>query len=56
MCGICGFSPSIGQRKDRQLIEAMKSYLYHRGPDGKGSYFSDDCAKHSAGVFLNLSV
>ncbi len=43
MCGICGFSPSIGQKEDGRLIETMKSYLYHRGPDGEGSYFSKEC-------------
>ncbi|MGR3173243.1 MAG: asparagine synthase (glutamine-hydrolyzing) [Candidatus Scalindua sp.] len=43
MCGICGFSPSIGQREDMQLIERMKAYLYHRGPDGEGSYFASEC-------------
>lgn len=43
MCGICGFSPSIGQEVNKRTIETMKAYLYHRGPDGEGDYFSEEC-------------
>jgi asparagine synthase (glutamine-hydrolysing) len=43
MCGICGFTLSIGQEEDRRIINTMKSYLQHRGPDDEGSYFSRQC-------------
>ena len=43
MCGICGFSPSIGVETDKVIIEKMKAYLYHRGPDDDGEYFSWHC-------------
>lgn len=43
MCGICGYTSSLGPEKDRRVIEDMKAYLFHRGPDGEGSFFSDDC-------------
>lgn len=43
MCGICGFTSSIGREEDERLIEIMKSYLHHRGPDDEGSYFSNEC-------------
>lgn len=43
MCGICGFTISMGIERDKTIIETMKSYLRHRGPDGEGSYFSKIC-------------
>lgn len=43
MCGICGFTPSLGRSADEFVIETMKSYLTHRGPDGEGTYFSENC-------------
>ena len=43
MCGICGFTPSLDRREDEYVIETMKSYLTHRGPDGEGTYLSEKC-------------
>lgn len=43
MCGICGFSPSLGREEDERVIEIMKTFLRHRGPDGEGSYLSERC-------------
>jgi len=43
MCGICGFTLSIGRQEDERIINAMKSRLQHRGPDDDGSYFSQEC-------------
>lgn len=40
MCGIAGFCNFKGQQKKN--IEKMKERMYHRGPDGGGSYFSQD--------------
>ena len=35
MCGICGFTG----KEDKELLKAMNSTLYHRGPDDEGYYF-----------------
>lgn len=43
MCGICGYTSSLGYEKDKQVIEKMKLYLHHRGPDEEGSFFSKEC-------------
>ena len=45
MCGIFGFT-RIGQRDDdvNALLKRMSALLYHRGPDGEGSYFDDEMA------------
>ena len=43
MCGICGYTSSLGSDEDRRVIESMKEYLRHRGPDGEGSFFSEEC-------------
>ncbi|MFA4874814.1 MAG: asparagine synthase (glutamine-hydrolyzing) [bacterium] len=43
MCGICGYTLSLGSDEDRRVIESMKEYLRHRGPDGEGSFFSAEC-------------
>ena len=40
MCGIAGFCDFGGDRKKN--IERMKDRIYHRGPDGGGSFFSED--------------
>ena len=40
MCGICGSYQFNGAPVNRELIERMTSVIQHRGPDGKGFYFS----------------
>jgi asparagine synthase (glutamine-hydrolysing) len=40
MCGIAGFCDFGGDRQKN--IERMKDRIYHRGPDGGGSFFSED--------------
>jgi asparagine synthase (glutamine-hydrolysing) len=38
MCGICGKLNFDGQPVDETLIRRMEDVLFHRGPDGRGSY------------------
>lgn len=38
MCGIAGIYDRTGQPIDRELLERMTSWLYHRGPDGQGFF------------------
>jgi asparagine synthase (glutamine-hydrolysing) len=40
MCGITGVAGSL--RTDRGTLQRMNDTLRHRGPDGEGSYWSDD--------------
>lgn len=40
MCGIAGFCNFQGDRQKN--IEKMKERMVHRGPDGEGSFFSED--------------
>ncbi len=38
MCGICGVLHFDGQRPALDVLQAMTDSLYHRGPDGDGTY------------------
>lgn len=40
MCGIAGFCNFAGDKVEN--LEKMKMKMSHRGPDGEGSYFSED--------------
>lgn len=40
MCGIAGFCNFAGNSKEN--IERMKNKMSHRGPDARGTYFSDE--------------
>ena len=40
MCGIAGFCNFAGDKVEN--LEKMKMRMSHRGPDGEGSYFSED--------------
>ena len=42
MCGICGIAGKYDKQKP--VIENMMKSIYHRGPDGGGSYIDEDVA------------
>ena len=42
MCGICGIAGKY--YKQKPVIENMMKSIYHRGPDGGGSYIDEDVA------------
>lgn len=44
MCGIAGIVSLNGQAPDRDLLEQMTRVLVHRGPDGAGTFVSDEVA------------
>lgn len=57
MCGIVG-QWNRNDNVDRDLFNRMRDTLVHRGPDGYGSYFSDDgkvALGHRRLAFLDLS-
>lgn len=57
MCGIIG-RWELYKPIDKQLFNRMRDTLYHRGPDGFGSYFSDSnslALGHRRLSFLDLS-
>ena len=57
MCGIVGHI-NLKAKLDKPLFETMLSTLQHRGPDGKGTYFSKDQKKalgHHRLSFLDLT-
>ena len=39
MCGITGVAGSL--RTDREVLARMNATLQHRGPDGEGTFWSD---------------
>jgi asparagine synthase (glutamine-hydrolysing) len=43
MCGISGIVDFEGRTIDRAVLQRMADVIEHRGPDGEGFYFNDDC-------------
>jgi len=43
MCGIAGYVALDGPMPPRETIDRMLATLRHRGPDGFGIYYGDDC-------------
>jgi asparagine synthase (glutamine-hydrolysing) len=53
MCGICGFINLRGQPVDATVGQHMIDLLWHRGPDGHGSFVSQKSDHHtSLSIFL----
>jgi asparagine synthase (glutamine-hydrolysing) len=42
MCGICGFTGNV--ENGEQVLQKMTDIIAHRGPDGAGTYRTDDVA------------
>ena len=42
MCGFVGFADHIDDKKN--VIEAMKQAIIHRGPDSDGTYIDEEIA------------
>lgn len=42
MCGICGIYSLKGESVEKELLYEMTSVMQHRGPDGSGSYISNE--------------
>lgn len=42
MCGIVGFTGSLGRKESERIIRSMASSLQYRGPDDEGFYDKDD--------------
>lgn len=44
MCGIAGIIDKNSGNALPALLEVMLDFIYHRGPDGKGTYFDGPIA------------
>jgi len=54
MCGIAGLLRSAPDAGVERVLERMRFEIRHRGPDGEGTWFSEDCSVGLAHVRLSI--